>query len=146
MPGAGRPRRTWLTAPEAATAVRDELDAGDEVFAMRIVARLLADLRALERPGDITRCLAPPSTTGDRRWDTLVAAAVGRECRHKGVVDTPTWTDPSPLSTWWFPLLADPILTARAMQRTPVDLAARGIWLDARALEPDRWSSEGAAT
>ena len=31
--------------------------------------------------------------------------------------------------------LADPILTARTMQRTPVDFAARGIWLDANALE-----------
>jgi len=32
-------------------------------------------------------------------------------------------------------LLADPILTARTMQRTPVDFAARGIWLDTNALE-----------
>jgi hypothetical protein len=31
--------------------------------------------------------------------------------------------------------LADPILTARTMQRTPIDFAARGIWLDANALE-----------
>lgn len=101
---------------------------------MRIVARLVADLRSLDRERDIERCLAPPSTTGDRRWDTLIAAAVGRECRHKGV-DTPTWADPTPLPTWWFPLLADPILTARTMQRTPIDVAARGIWLDANALE-----------
>jgi hypothetical protein len=134
-PGAGRPRRTWLTAPEATTAIRDELDAGDEIFAMRIVARLIADLRGLERPREIARCLVSPPTTGSRRWDTLLAAAVGRECRHKGVVDTPAWADPTPLPTWWFPLLADPILTARTMQRTPVDFAARGIWLDAGALD-----------
>ena len=133
-PGAGRPPRTWLTAPEAARAIRDELDAGDEVFAMRITARLIADLRSLDRPRDIARCLASPPTTGSRRWDTLVAAAVGRECRHKGV-DTPAWADPAPLPTWWFPLLADPILITRTMQRTPVDFAARGIWLDANALE-----------
>lgn len=133
-PGAGRPRRTWLTAAEAARAVRTELEAGDEVFAMRIVARLVADLRALDAPGDIARCLAPPPTTGSRRWDTLLAAAVGRACRHKGV-DAPRWTEPAPLPSWWFPLLADPILTARTMQRTPVDFAARGIWLDAGAIE-----------
>jgi hypothetical protein len=132
--GAGRPRRTWLTAREAARAIRRELDAGDEVFALRILARLIADLRTLERPGDTGRCLAPPATTGRRRWDTLLGAAVGRECRHKDL-DAPAWTDPPPLAQWWFPVLADPILTARTMQRTPVDFAARGIWLDAGALE-----------
>jgi Ribbon-helix-helix protein, copG family len=133
-PGAGRPRRTWLTAAEAASTVRRELRRGDEDFAFRLVARLVADLRVLDRPSDVERCLKVPSSTGDRRWDTLLAVAVGRACRERGI-EAPAWTSAPPLPSWWFPLLADPVLTARTMQRTPVDFAARGIWLEAKALE-----------
>jgi hypothetical protein len=132
--GAGRPRRTWLTAADAALAVRDELHRGDEDFAFRTIARFVADLRALERPNDLARCLATPTTTGSRRWDTLLAAAAGRECRRRNL-DRPAWTNPLPLTSWWFPLLPDPVLTARTMQRTPIDFSVHGIWLDANALE-----------
>lgn len=123
-----------MTAAETALAVREELRRGDEHFALRLIARLGADLRSLSRPTDIARCLAEPSSTGDPRWDTLLAAAVGRECRRLGIT-APAWTNVAPLPSWWFPLLADPILTARTMQRTPVDFSVRGIWLDANALE-----------
>lgn len=133
-PGAGRPRRTWMTARETADAIRQELRGGDEDFALRMVARLVADLRSLSRPADVARCLTAPSSTGDERWDTLLAVAVSRECRRLGI-DAPAWTNVRPLPSWWFPLLADPILTARTMQRTPIDFSTRGIWLDANALE-----------
>jgi Ribbon-helix-helix protein, copG family len=132
--GAGRPRRTWLTATDTAVAVREELHRGDEDFALRTVARFVADLRGLERPNDLARSLAKPPTTGSRRWDTLLAVAAGRECRRREV-DRPSWTKPPALPSWWFPLLADPVLTARTMQRTPIELSARGIWLEASALE-----------
>jgi hypothetical protein len=38
------------------------------------------------------------------------------------------------LRSFWFPD-DDPILSARTMQRTPLDLRNKGIWLDGRALE-----------
>lgn len=133
-PGAGRPPRTWMTAREAASAIRQELRRGDEDFAFRMVARLVADLRSLNRPTDLARCLAAPAGTGDDRWDTLLAIAIARECRRMSI-EAPAWTNVSGLPSWWFPLLADPILTARTMQRTPIDFSARGIWLDANALE-----------
>ncbi|MPZ53646.1 MAG: hypothetical protein GEU79_13100 [Acidimicrobiia bacterium] len=127
-------RRTWVTADETAKAIARELRLEDEDFALRLVARAVADLRTLDDPADIARFLVEPEGTGDRRWDTLLATAIGRECRLLGV-DAPTWTEPSPLQSWWFPLLADPILMARTMTRTPIDYSTRGIWIEANALE-----------
>lgn len=132
--GAGRPPRTWLTAADAAVAVREELRRGDEDFAFRTIATFVADLRTLDHPKDLARCLAPPPTTGSQRWDTLLAVAAGRECRRRNH-PRPAWTKRPPLPSWWFPLLPDPILTARTMQRTPIDFSVHGIWLDANALE-----------
>jgi hypothetical protein len=133
-PAAEDVTRTWMTAADVAGAVGEELRRGDDDFAFRMVARGLADLRARRRPADVARFLAPPPSTGDRRWDVLLAAVVRRECRRQGL-PAPGWTDVEPLRPWWFPLLASPALAARTMQRTPVDLSLLGIWLDGNALE-----------
>lgn len=122
-----------LTAAAAAEAIRAELDRGDRAFAFRLLARAIGDFRELSDPDDLRRFLSPPPSTGDHRWDTLLAAAFGRECRNRGI-SPPAWTNPPPLRSWWFPD-DDPILMARTMQRTPVDLQVKGIWLDAKALE-----------
>lgn len=128
-----RAGRTWLTARDTAEAIRAELRRGDTDFALRILARALADLHALDTPADRTAFLAGPPSTGDHRWDALLAAAVARACRHLDL-PAPAWTRTPALAVWWFPVF-DPVLAARTMQRTPPDFAARGIWLDATALE-----------
>ena len=125
-------RRTWLTSPDLAEAIREELERGDTDFALRLLARALNDFGSLTEPDERAAFLAEPPSTGDRRWDTLVAAAVGRACRQASVA-APGWTRTPPLASWWFPVF-DPVLTARTMQRTPAEFAARGIWLDERAL------------
>ncbi len=125
-------RRTWLTATDAAEAVREELERGDTDFALRLLGRALNDFRSLTDPAERAAFLAEPPSTGDLRWDTLLAAAVGRACRQASVAE-PEWTRTAPLASWWFPVF-DPVLAARTMQRTPADFAARGIWLDERAL------------
>jgi y4mF family transcriptional regulator len=127
------PRRTWLTTGDVAEAIRDDLDANDTDFALRTLGRAVADFRRLIDPDDVATFLAEPPSTGDHRWDTLVAATISRECRLAGI-EAPSWTKTVPLASWWFPVF-DPILTARTMQRTPVDFSTRGIWLDSRALE-----------
>lgn len=132
--GDGDGGRAWMTGAEVAEAIGEELARGDDDFAFRMLARGLADLRSRRRPADVARFLAPPPTTGDDRWDALLAAVVGRECRRRGI-PAPPWTDVAPLRPWWFPLLASPMLAARTMQRTPVEWSVRGIWLDANALE-----------
>lgn len=125
--------RTWLTAVDAADAIRDELALSDTDFALRILGRALHEFGQLTDPAEQAAFLAEPASTGDHRWDTLLAAAVRRACRRAGI-RAPEWTHTRPLASWWFPVY-DPILAARTMQRTPVDLSTKGIWLDERALQ-----------
>ena len=129
---ADRARRTWLSAPDLAEAVREELAHDDTNFALRLLARALSELRDLDAAADVDLFLTEPPSTGDHRWDTLIAASIGRECR-KLAIPGPGWTNPEPLASWWFPVFA-PRMTARTFQRTTVDLASRGIWLDDKAL------------
>lgn len=125
--------RTWLTAADTADAIRDELKRPDTDFALRLLGRALHEFGQLTDPAEQAAFLAEPASTGDHRWDTLLAAAVRRACRKAGV-RAPQWTRTPALPTWWFPVY-DPILTARTIQRTPVDLSNVGIWLDERALQ-----------
>ena len=125
--------RTWLTAADAADGIREELERSDTDFALRLLGRALREFGQLTDPAEQAAFLAEPASTGDHRWDTLLAATVRRACRKAGV-RAPEWTRTRPLASWWFPVY-DPILTARTMQRTPVDLSTKGIWLDERALQ-----------
>jgi hypothetical protein len=121
-----------LPVPALARAVRKEIAGGDANFGLRLIGRSIDELRHLA-PADLSAFLSPPPSTGDHRWDTLIAAAFRRECRRAGI-EAPSWTAVTPLPTWWFPV-EDRLLVARTMQRTPIDFSVLGIWLDAKALE-----------
>ena len=125
--------RDWLTAAEIAQTVAGEIERGDEIFALRILAKALSATRSLTEPADVVRFLGEPPTTGDERWDVLLAAAVARECRLRGI-SAPTWTDTQGMEPWWFPALIDEALIPLTIQRTPPELSSKGIWLDERAL------------
>jgi len=130
----GEPARTWLTARGAAEAIKGELARDDEDFALRTLVGAINDFRALADPGEIHDFLRRPRPTGDPRWDTLLAAAVGRACRPRGIT-APKWTRRVPLKSWWFPSGGGGLLAARTMSRTPIDFSRLGIWLDASAFE-----------
>lgn len=130
----GSPPRTWLTARLAAEAIKDELQRGDEDFALRTLVGAINDFRGLSQPVEIQEFLRRPSPTGDRRWDALIAAAVSQACRRRGV-PPPKWTRRAPLEPWWFPAHGGGLLAARTMARTPIDFSRLGIWLDASAFQ-----------
>jgi len=127
-------RRTWMTARDAANAIKAELQRGDDDFALRMLIQAIGDFRDLSAPADIQDFLRRPRPTGDRRWDTLLAAAVGRACRQRGLTP-PRWTRRQPLESWWFPLDGGGLLAGHTMQRTPIDFSRLGIWLDASAFQ-----------
>lgn len=131
-PRADRAFDGMLPPPALSRAVRKEVEAGDTGFALRLIGRSLHEFRHLPA-GSRARFLGPPASTGDHRWDTLIAAAFRRECR-LAAFDSPAWVAVEPLGTWWFPV-TDRVLVARTMQRTPIDFKVLGIWLDAKALE-----------
>ncbi|MEX1124048.1 MAG: hypothetical protein WEE53_00140 [Acidimicrobiia bacterium] len=126
-------QRGWLTASDTAQAIAAELEQGDGIFALRVLAKALSEARSLTEPADIVRYLQEPSPTGDRRWDVLLASAIARECRLRGVKAS-KWMDVECLEPWWFPALIDTTLIPLTVQRTPPELSSKGIWLDERAL------------
>jgi len=128
------PARAWMTARGAAEAIKAELEQGDEDFALRTLIGAINDFRGLRDPGEIRDFLRRPRPTGDRRWDTLLAASVGRACR-KRALTAPKWTRRAPLESWWFPSEGGGLLAARTMSRTPIDFSRLGIWLDASAFQ-----------
>ena len=128
----GEPR-DWLTAPEIAQTLAGEIERGDEIFALRILAKALSETRSLTEPADVIRFLQAPATTGDERWDVLLASAIARESRLRSI-DAPAWTNTKELEPWWFPALVDETLIPLTIQRTPPELASKGIWFDERAL------------
>ncbi len=128
------PSPTWMTARRASEAIKEELQGGDDDFALRTLIGAINDFRALSNPEEIQEFLRRPRPTGDRRWDTLLAAAVAQACRRRGIA-TPKWTRRAPLESWWFPADGGGLLAARTMARTPIDFSRLGIWLDASAFQ-----------
>ena len=130
----GGPARTWMTARDAAEAIKGELGTGDDDFALRTLVGAINDFRGLADPAEIADFLRRPRPTGDRRWDTLLAASVAAVCRPRGIT-APKWTHRAPLTSWWFPSDGGGLLAARTMSRTPIDFSRLGIWLDASAFQ-----------
>ena len=128
------PTRTWMTARTASEAIKEELQSGDEDFALRTLVTAINDFRDLTDSTEIQEFLRRPRPTGDRRWDTLLAAAVAQACRRRGV-PAPKWSRRAPLESWWFPADGGGLLAARTMARTPIDFSRLGIWLDASAFQ-----------
>ena len=67
--------------------MKGELRQGDDDFALRTLIGAINDFRELRDPAEIQDFLRRPRPTGDRRWDTLLAASVARACRRRpGIV------------------------------------------------------------
>lgn len=134
--GGGGPvlSRTWQSVPEIASTVRELLPAGDEDGALRLLLDgvLRLPLAAADGSPDVTGSLDAPGSTGDDRWDALLAATVARVCRHAGV-PVPPWTRRDSLPQWWWPGAVD-ARRAQVVQRTPIDFRRLGIWFDERNL------------
>jgi hypothetical protein len=123
-----------MTARGASEAIKEELQRGDDDFALRTLIMAINDFRDLSDSAEIQEFLRRPRPTGDRRWDTLLAAAVAQACRRRGVT-APKWSRRAPLESWWFPADGGGLLAAHTMARTPIDFSRLGIWLDASAFQ-----------
>ncbi|MCZ9880718.1 hypothetical protein [Arthrobacter sp. B2a2-09] len=116
--------------------MRSELARGDLEFAFRVMTSALADFRDTH-PENRSDFLVPPESTGSTRWDTLLAAVVGRECDRLGI-PRPPWTMPEPLAEEWVvTILPAPSeqWIARIRAGTPEEFSRLGLWVHARDLE-----------
>jgi hypothetical protein len=76
-----------------------------------------------------------PPTTGDARWDAMLAAVAEHLAFHAELF-APSWVDePSRfLGTFWFPVDL-PSVRARSLVTSPASLARRGVFIDRLDLE-----------
>ena len=128
---------TWtlLTISETAAQIRRCLAGSDQHEALRWVAEFVAEFRrasSADRPGLVAD---EPSSTGDRRWDAMLAGVVEQLCfEHELAV--PGWAmQPGRfLDQWWF-VTPYRSLHPSAFTETPAALANRGIFIHRQSLE-----------
>lgn len=127
-------RNRLVTIPAAAAAVRAGLRKGwPTADLLRIVRELRSNATHLRNEVDRAAFYARPSTTGDRRWDALLAGVTEMDALRDGR-DVPAWARGHDLPHLWF-VGSSPSLHAHALVHTPSSLAVRGIVLDGAALE-----------
>ncbi len=132
---------TWrlvpTSAPLVATALGIEaaLEREDAAEALRHVAEVVAEIDERTPPERLDAELAvEPPTTGDRRWDALLAGVV-EWLAHRHAVRTPAWTvlPERFLDEWWF-VTPFRSLQPSALVDTPAELANRGVFLHGDSL------------
>ncbi|MGI8684968.1 MAG: helix-turn-helix transcriptional regulator [Acidimicrobiales bacterium] len=131
---------TWDLAPASSLLVRTVQTVGDLLWerAPKEGFRLIADLAArLDRllPADFTNeTRQDPGSTGDRRWDALVAGVVERAA-HRADARAPSWTAAPGrfLDAWWF-VSPYGTLHASALVESPPELANRGVFVHESSL------------
>jgi hypothetical protein len=107
---------------------------GDEASALRLALRCveLFDRAPLGERMCVV-ALDPPST-GDARFDALLAAIAEYLCAREGVL-APTWVESQNrfLDQWWF-VSGIRSLHAEAIVQSPISFARRGVFITAGAL------------
>jgi transcriptional regulator with XRE-family HTH domain len=120
-------------------SIRRGLAHGDVDAALRATVQLVDDAGRADQPEELLR--REPMSTGDRRWDAAVAAAVAWVARRHGC-EPPGWTAaPSRfLDGPWWPVedvLGRPLsagLAAYLLANAPAEFFGRGVIIDADTL------------
>jgi len=123
-----------VTVPQASAAIRSGLRHG---WTMRELLRVVRELRSnskwITRPIDQKVFLARPSTTGDRRWDALLAGAT-EELAARVSMPAPDWAEGVRLANEWF-VAEDPAFNEYLLAHSPVPFRSRNVMIDPDALE-----------
>jgi transcriptional regulator with XRE-family HTH domain len=123
-----------MTVAATASAVREALrDGRPDVEVLRLVRQMISDSKWVRSEDDLATFYARPSTTGDQRWDAMLAGLA----EHLNVLHgrrAPAWTTGSGLDHFWF-FGTDPAFDALSFTSTPTSLRVRGVVVDGAALE-----------
>lgn len=123
------------TAGSTAIAIQRELRSGDRDFAMRSLIQAAAYFDRID-PAARKVFLAPPLSTGSKRWDALLARTFAYKCRQHRM-EEPEWTRIEPLTRTWYATARSSISPAwkqRMATHTPDEFAKANIKFDVRSL------------
>ena len=123
-----------LTVPATAAALRIGLrDGWTTAELLRLVREMISNAQFVESAAERAAFFAEPSTTGDPRWDALLAGAV-EDMAMRSDLSVPDWTRGKALPEFWF--VSDrPALRAYAFAHSPFSLQVRGVMIDPTDLE-----------
>ncbi|MHB1783815.1 MAG: helix-turn-helix domain-containing protein [Acidimicrobiales bacterium] len=125
---------TLLTVPAAAASLRFGLRRSwATVDLLRIVRELVSNAAWVKTDADVAAFFARPSTTGDERWDAMLAGVVENLSLKTGR-PVPEWTAGHALHQLWF-VGSVAALDAYALAHTPPSLRVRGVVVDEESLE-----------
>lgn len=129
-------RSALLTFPACAASIRRDVRSGTASTGdtLRYVRETINNAAFVvgNRP-DRAAFFAEPSTTGDPRWDALLAG-VADHLATKHHIDPPRWTSDRYVTPFWF-VGTTPALHAYAYAHSPAPLAYRGVFIDPADLE-----------
>lgn len=123
-------RSALLSVAATAAAIRADIRAGGASTAdtLRYVREMINNASFVVNDLDRAAFFAAPSTTGDRRWDALLAGVVDCLARQYQF-DPPSWTAGRYVVPFWF-VGSTPALHAYAYAHSPAPLANRGVFID----------------
>jgi transcriptional regulator with XRE-family HTH domain len=127
-------RRSLLTVPATAAAIRHALRANWTTADMlRVIRENRSNAAFIESERDRAAFFAEPSTTGDPRWDAMIAGNAEDLALRDGFA-APDWSRGHALPQFWF-VGSTPSLAAFAFARSPFSLQLRGVMVDPADLE-----------
>jgi transcriptional regulator with XRE-family HTH domain len=133
---AGSPlfRHNLLTVPAAAAMIRSALrDGWPTVDVLRIVRELVSNVSELDADADYAAFFAVPSTTGDPRWDAMLAGVTEDAALRAGRTPPP-WTVGHALDRFWF-VGSLPGMNAWVLAHSRPSLRVRGVIVDPDSLQ-----------
>lgn len=125
--------RGWMTPQSARQALKDAIAQRDDRWAFKVATQARDQVRAmLASPGEPSAAWETrPSSTGEEKWDGLLAALIAHEFATSGRTP-PAWTDFRAAQEW---VMANLLLEETDIREaTPEWLAERGIYIAQRDL------------
>ena len=124
-----RMRRGAAALAELAVTIREDLAAGEEANATRLLFGFADDFRASSRPGRGALITDEPTSTGDPRFDAALAATA-EFFAAEGSIELPGWVDgPNRfVEPWWF-VASRPAFHAYTLAHTPATFARHGVFI-----------------
>jgi hypothetical protein len=107
--------------------------AGDEATRWRLVAEFLEEYRHESVPSRFDLLAEEPASTGDERWDVLLAGLAEHLAARDGR-GGPVWSESRRLDVIWFPF-DTPAARVDAFVHAPASFRRRGVFVAPQELE-----------
>jgi transcriptional regulator with XRE-family HTH domain len=124
-----RTRRGAASLAELAPTIAEDLGAGEEQNALRLLFGFADDFRGSPRPGRIALIATEPPPTGDRRFDAVLAGAA-EFFAAEGDIQAPDWVNGEQrfVEPWWF-VASRPAFHAYTLAHTPAVFVRHGVFI-----------------